>query len=152
MDLSVYTDPHRFGPGAWFKLLSDAIRAVNDLLKEAFVINTQAFCDQFRCKTCQGHYQKYIDSHPIKDYWNRKDKNGNDIGMFLWTWEFYNAVNTRLGKKIIPFEEAYKFYTEQDQGACFKCGEETTEEDPLPPFLTVYQPRDPVSFRLVSRN
>lgn len=123
MDRLALMDIGKIGPGIWFKIHSDAIAATTQSLKESFIININALCDGFKCKHCQPHFRKYINEHPIKNYFNIKNKNGIDIGIFQWTWEFHNAVNLRLGKHQPTLEESYEYFTNNTVGACYECGE-----------------------------
>lgn len=122
MDVSAFSEPEKVGPGYWHCIHVDAANAVTDELKRAFVININARCDHFKCKKCQGHFRKFIDSHPLKHYWNIKDNKGNDIGFFKWTWELHNQVNRFLKKYEPSLEEAYGYYSKSDAGVCFDCG------------------------------
>jgi len=99
----------------------DGVMATNDKLKEAFIININALCDNFKCKKCQPHFRKFIDTHNFKDYWYIKNTNGKDIGFFKWTWELHNQVNKFLGKNQPSLEDAYNFYANSDVGACSSC-------------------------------
>ena len=74
MNISLFSDPTKVGTGIWFKMHIDAKMATTDHLKDAFIVNTNAVCDNFRCKTCQPHFRKFIDTHPLRDYWNIKDE------------------------------------------------------------------------------
>lgn len=123
MDRLALMDIGKIGPGIWFKIHSDAIAATTQSLKESFIININALCDGFKCKHCQPHFRKYINEHPIKNYFNIKNKNGIDIGIFQWTWEFHNAVNLRLGKHQPTLEESYEYFTNNTVGACYECGQ-----------------------------
>ena len=117
MDRITLMDISKVGPGIWFKIHSDAIAATTQSLKESFIININALCDSFKCKHCQPHFRKYINEHPIEKYFNIKN------GIFQWTWEFHNAVNARLGKYQCKLEEAYRYYTDNNIGACYECGQ-----------------------------
>lgn len=123
MDRLALMDIAKIGPGIWFKIHSDGIAATTQSLKESFVININVLCDGFKCKHCQPHFRKYIDEHPIEKYFNIKNKNGKDIGIFQWTWEFHNEVNLRLGKYQCKLEEAYEYYTNNTIGVCHECGQ-----------------------------
>jgi hypothetical protein len=125
MDFSIFSDPIKVGPGIWFKMHIDAINAVTDALKEAFIININAVCDNFKCKKCQPHFRKFIDTHPLQNYWHIRDSKGRDIGFFQWTWEMHNQVNRFLKKYEPTLEEAYEFYSNSETGACFNCGSDT---------------------------
>jgi hypothetical protein len=122
MDFSIFADPVKIGPGIWFDLHVEAVHATTDPLKEAFIVNTNAKCDNFKCKKCQPHFRKFIDTHNWKDYWNILDVKGRDIGFFKWTWELHNQVNKFLGKYQPTLEEAYEFFANAEAGACFNCG------------------------------
>lgn len=169
MDGSIFADPVKVGPGVWFKMHIDAIKAITDSLKEAFVININAVCDNFKCKkTCQPHFRKFIDTHPFTNYWNIRDVQGRDIGFFKWTHEFHNEVNRSLGKYEPTFEEAYVYFSNAEIGACFNCGSPTATNLPvtydssvpeqrtraIPPILTLYRESGevkPLPFRLIPR-
>lgn len=121
MDISIFSNPVKIGPGIWFKMHSDGVKAINDELKRAFEINVNYTCDNFKCKTCQPHFRKFIDTHPFKNYWNIHDIKGRDIGFFKWTWELHNQVNKFLNKYQPTLEEAYDFFNDTEAGACFNC-------------------------------
>ena len=123
MDRLALMDIGKIGPGIWFKIHSDGIAATTQALKESFIVNINILCDGFKCKHCQPHFRKYINEHPIEKYFNIKNKEGKDIGIFKWTWEFHNAVNLRLGKYQCTLEEAYEYYTNNTIGACHECGQ-----------------------------
>ncbi|CAH6418406.1 Hypothetical protein HVR_LOCUS136 [uncultured virus] len=159
MDISIFSDPVKVGPGIWFKMHTDAVRAVTDALKEAFEINVNATCDNFKCKKCQPHFRKFIDTHPFHKYWNIIDSKGRDIGFFQWTWELHNQVNKFLDKYEPALEEAYNFFSDNDAGACFNCGgSETSQSEQrsraIPSILTLYRSSDikPQPFKLIARN
>jgi hypothetical protein len=143
MDGSIFADPKIIGPGAWFKIHTDAIGAITPALKEAFVININATCNNFRCKKCQMHFRKFIDSHPLRAYSNIRDEHGRDIGFFKWSWELHNQVNKFLNKPQPGLDEAYRFYLDSEANACVNCGNEDAEEvhvsPAIPDVLTLYR-------------
>lgn len=149
MDVSIFSDPTRVGPGIWFKMHIDAVEATTDKLKIVFEININALCDNFKCKKCQKHFRKFLNKHPLKYYWNIKDDKGRDIGFFKWTWEFHNAVNRYLGKYQPTLREAYEIYSTPDIGACFNCGNDKDNGDNvrsrgIPEILTLYRNSDKI--------
>lgn len=150
MDTTVFVDPVKIGPGIWFTMHSSAVAAITDELKKAFVKNINVLCDNFKCKKCQGHFRKFIDSRQLSNYWNIKDK-GRDIGFFKWTWELHNQVNRFLKKYEPSLEESYVFYTDTDAGVCFDCG--GVEQRSVPQILVAYKEGNvkPKPFRLVTR-
>lgn len=127
MDTSIFSDPVKIGPGIWFIIHTDAVKATTDPLKIAFEININAICDNFKCKKCQPHFRKFIDTHPFINYWNIRDAMGRDIGFFQWTWELHNEVNKFLHKYQPSLQEAYNFFSDSEAGACFNCGNNVTE-------------------------
>lgn len=142
MNTSIFTDPIKFGPGLWFKIHMDAISTNTDQLKNSYIININTLCDNFKCKHCQTHFRKFIDSHDFKKYWNIYNSKGEDIGFFKWSWELHNNVNRFLKKYEPSFEEAYNFYFNPDIGICTTCNGNSTknfDKDPnrkkLPDFL-----------------
>jgi len=161
MDGSVFTDPSKF-QGIWLKIHIDAVMAITDPLKEAFIININALCNGFKCKKCQPHFRKFIDTHDLKDYWNIKDISGKDIGFFKWSWELHNQVNKFLGKPQPTLEDAYKFYSDSEMGACSDCKGIPNDEAPpielrtraIPPILTLYREGGikPKPFRMIARS
>lgn len=165
MDVTVFSDPVKIGPGIWFAMHTDAIKATTDSLKSAFDIYVNALCDNFKCKKCQPHFRKFIDTHPFINYWNIYDELGRDIGFFKWTWELHNQVNKFLGKYQPTLQEAYDFFSNNEAGACFNCGAtavHSTESAPIieqrsnaiPAILTLYRSSKnikPQPFRLVSK-
>jgi hypothetical protein len=99
-----------------------AARATTDNLKEAFIVNINALCDNFKCKKCQQHFRKFIEKYDLKDYWNIYDSKGRDYGFFKWAWELHNHANGSLGKYKPSLEESYNYYTQSDAGVCTTCG------------------------------
>lgn len=128
MDVSTFSDPTKLS-GLWFKIHIDAAHAVTDELKRSFEININHTCDNFKCKKCQPHFRKFIDTHPFFKYWNIKDEKGRDIGMFQWSWELHNQVNRFLNKPQPGLMEAYEYYVDSEAGACFNCGGANTPND-----------------------
>ena len=164
MDTSTFSDPAKIGPGIWFGMHIDAINAITDSLKISFETKVNAICDNFKCKKCQTHFRKFIDTHPFHKYWNIHDELGRDIGFFQWTWELHNQVNKFLGKYQPTLQEAYEFFSDSEAGACFNCGNQDISNipndigeqrsRPVPQILTLYRPPDNTKyqpFRLIPR-
>lgn len=159
MNGSVFSDPKIIGPGTWFKIHTDAINATTPALKDAFVLNINSTCDNFRCKKCQMHFRKFIDNHPLKLYSNLRDAQGRDIGFFKWTWELHNQVNKFLGKPEPTLESAYQFYWDSEANACYNCGNESDDEPSvspaIPDILTLYREGKPIPvkpFKLINKS
>lgn len=132
MDTTLFTNPAIVGPGIWYKLHIEACNATSDILKEAFIINVNADCDNFKCKKCQPHFRKFINTHPLRDYWNITDVKGRDIGFFKWTWELHNQVNKHLGKYCPKLDEAFRYYNQAEQNVCYDCQGHRPSTNPNP--------------------
>ena len=48
------------------------------------------------CCICKTHALQYIQNNPPE----------NALNLFVWSWEFHNDVNTRLGKPIMDYATA----------------------------------------------
>jgi hypothetical protein len=120
MNTSKFDDPSKTGAGIWFVIHDMAVTAITDTLKQAYIIYINHLCDNFRCLNCRSHFRNYLDNNPLTNYWNIIE-NGKDIGFFKWSHEFHNAVNRRLNKLEVEFDEAYKFFSENN-GGCLNCG------------------------------
>jgi hypothetical protein len=123
-DMSDYlkklANPNSFRPGAWLVIHILAYRAKTNEEKQCFIKTMEKICDGLKCGTCKPHCIAYQKEHPISRYWNVKDENGQDIGMFKWSWAFHNAVNSRLGKPIMDFKTAYDLYSDMPEMFCKK--------------------------------
>jgi hypothetical protein len=70
-------------------------------------------CRHFPCVLCQGHCKAFLKAHPIENYIGitmNINRQVVDVGMFYWAWMFHNAVNQRLEKKTMTFENAFELY------------------------------------------
>lgn len=89
------------GPGKWdiMHLKTFAINSHQDKLDFIelfyFIINT------LKCANCVGHANMYVTAHPIEAHIDN---------LAEYMVDFHNAVNERLGKPVIPFEEARNMY------------------------------------------
>ena len=162
MNTEVFTDVARIGPGIWFGIHLLAIEADTNDKKNAYINYVNLLCDNFKCKTCQPHFRKFIDTHNFRDYWNIKDSKGNDIGFFRWSWELHNAVNKFLKKYQPTLEEAFNYYSNSEMGVCFDCGNgnnehaevQVTINRPIPTILNDYITKGdikPKPFKLIKK-
>lgn len=102
----------KFGPGQWHSLHVLSINATTAEKRRAFKEYIGLTCANFPCGVCRGHCSKYLSSHPIDDYM------ASALSLFTYTWEFHNVVNKRLGKKIIPFDQARLLYSSPSINVC----------------------------------
>jgi len=50
------------------------------------------------CEDCRYHFRSYVFTNPLLDF---EDP-------MIWSIDFHNAVNRRLGKKVLTYHEAYE--------------------------------------------
>lgn len=136
-DLKKLADPDTFGPGAWLVIHTLAFHAKTKEQKRNFEESMHVIQRGLKCEWCRQHCGEYLEKHPIKDYRNVRNKEGEDIGMFKWSWAFHNAVNTRLRKPTLDWETAYHLFSDSENALCTKdCGGgggEETSHSPEPP-------------------
>lgn len=122
-DFQDHTDPKYVGPGTWNVIHRLAINAVTPELQSCFIKSMNDICNGFPCHICKGHCQEYIKNHPMETYLGISvdvDGKKKPLGIFIWTWRFHNAVNTRLQKPIMSWETVYTLYTEGESILCSK--------------------------------
>jgi len=153
-NLKKLADPDSFGPGAWLVIHTLAFHAKTEKQKRNFEESMHVIQRGLKCESCRRHCGEYLEKHPIKDYWNVRNKDGEDIGMFKWTWAFHNAVNTRLHKPVLDWETAYHLFSDSENALCTKeCGggEETLHShSPETPQYHSYSHRRPASLQDLS--
>lgn len=118
-----HTDPKYTGPGTWNVIHRIAFKARTKSEQLAFISLMKEICAGFPCKVCNGHCTEYIKNHPMEDYLNTKVEIGHKkepLGLFIWSWKFHNAVNTRLKKPIMSWDTAYNIYSEKESLICSK--------------------------------
>ena len=130
MDTTKFSDPAIVGPGCWFKIHMDALHADTNSAKLNFIKFMTQMSEKFKCVDCRQHFKNYLVEHPPSDYFMKEQ------GMFIWAWEFHNAVNVRLHKPIITYEEALEYFSTADEGVCFDCGESSQKD--VPSLLNQY--------------
>ena len=113
-------NPNYSGPGIWFSLHSLGAYSKSSEEKRfaiSFIKNLQ---QNFPCGDCKGHFGSYIDTHPLEPLIN----DGNEESLFLWTFNFHNAVNHRLRKPIISYEDAKYIYYANSEFCMSGCTDE----------------------------
>jgi hypothetical protein len=111
------TDPSFIGPGVWYLMHKDAYEAQTQGKQMECIKNIKKECDEFPCPRCRQHCQNYIKDHPIEEYQGILVEN-KPLGIFLWTWKFHNAVNSRLKKPIIDWRTACSLYGSSANNLC----------------------------------
>jgi len=136
IDVEVMDTSKYYGPGLWtaFHCIAFYSRTKEDQLSAVYAI--KLMCRKFPCGTCRNHAKEYLKEHPIEKYIGVKTKDGEKLGLFIWTWKFHNAVNHRLDKPIISYEMAYEMYKNIDKdeenaeglgSSCGSCSEKADE-------------------------
>ncbi len=101
-----FANPTLWGPGVWFVLHLLAINAIN---QNETIKQIKFILHHLPCETCKEHALDYLSKFPIEDYKETKVSNTN-VGLFVWTFRFHNAVNYRHGKPQMSWEVAYNLY------------------------------------------
>jgi len=115
------TDPAYIGPGIWDFIHRTAFNAKTVEEQKSFIKQMKTICDEFPCIKCRGHCQEYIKNHPMEEYIDvtvDMDNEKINIGIFVWTWKFHNAVNARLNKPIMTWDTAYNIYSHSESLVC----------------------------------
>lgn len=103
-----------WGPGIWFTIHVNALNANNTSTKKDYVKFLHHLREYIPCSACKIHFYEYLNTVKPEKLINKKthadEESKKDISMFVWSWEFHNAVNKRLNKKVIKLKDAYEFY------------------------------------------
>jgi hypothetical protein len=93
------------GPGVWFKLHTDCAWANTIERKKCVVEQIKNLQENFPCNDCKSHFGDYLKSHPLE-----ATLNDDPESLFLWSVKFHNAVNFRLKKPQVSYEDAKSIY------------------------------------------
>jgi hypothetical protein len=129
-----HTDPSYVGPGSWNIIHQVAWRARTPEAQQWFIEFMKELCYHFPCVVCRGHCSEYIKNHPIEDYLEvtiEIEKQKVPLGLFIWTWKFHNAVNTRLRKPVMSWDTAYTLYSELENSNNLVCSKTCLESGPI---------------------
>lgn len=161
-DFKDQTDPKYVGPGHWNVIHRLSYKARTHEQQLHFIDDMKEICYGFPCTVCKGHCTEYISNHPLEEYIDILiEINGEKIalGMFIWTWKFHNAVNTRTKKPIMSWDTAYNLYSQTESLICSKnclAAEDPVNNNDVPvmpePILkaTLLPIKQPTQFRMIS--
>jgi hypothetical protein len=96
-----------WGPVGWkwiHRLCINYPLVVKGHTRDAFISAVWGFITQLPCLECRSHASTYIMNNP-PDMTSR-------YSLESWCFNFHNAVNERLHKKIITFDEYQEIYAE----------------------------------------
>lgn len=87
--------------GIWIALHTMAAHASQHPVDyDSFVKYTTLLITNLPCKECRSHATDYIQENPI----------GLSSHPFMWSWDFHNAVNERIGNDIVSYSDATDIY------------------------------------------
>ena len=109
------SNPKYIGPGTWNVIHTLAINAKTKKEQLIFITQMKIICEQFPCDKCSNHCKEYIKNHPMEEYVGttllpNSSESDTQLGMFIWSWKFHNAVNYRIGKNIMSWDVAHNLY------------------------------------------
>lgn len=120
------SNPEYIGPGYWAAWHIKSLQADGKEKKSEVARNIAIDIAYFPCMKCRTHAKEYVKSKPLMPAVRSLDK----LSLFKWTVDFHNAVNLRLGKPMINWQQAEKMWS--GEGVCLEdCGmdEEIKEEN-----------------------
>lgn len=90
----------KWGPGRWQSIHLTAAWA--DTPAKVAVFNTwiRHQISNLPCEECRMHASQYLEANPPED---AEDP-------FIWSWQFHNTVNRRLGKPELEYRVARDMY------------------------------------------
>jgi len=94
-----------WGPVGWRWLHLTAIyypRAPCPADAQRAAVRLRAFLARLPCAECRWHAARYLHHDPPA-------LSGSEA-FRVWTWRFHNAVNARLGHRLIPYAECRGLY------------------------------------------
>jgi hypothetical protein len=102
--------------GIWFSIHAFAKRC--DLISRADIFNLyiRSIILELKCLNCKKHAIDYVQNNEI----NYDLVSTIPNYLFLWTVDFHNTVNRRIGKPVLTYEEAFSLF--EDNEVCTDCG------------------------------
>lgn len=118
-------NPNYSGPGIWFNMHTNCAWATTPDQKRFTIDQIKNLQSKFPCGECKVHFGNYIQAHPMEP-----TINGNEEALFLWSFNFHNAVNARLRKPQFSYEDAKKIYYDDASFCSANCDEEKSKTPP----------------------
>ena len=131
-------NPNYTGPGIWFTIHSIAAQAKTPEEKKFVIKQIKYLQEHFPCGDCKIHFGEYINKHPLENAIN-----GSEESLFIWTFNFHNAVNFRLKKPQVTYEEAKSIFYKESIYCDAKCDQSEEVKNNKPPKIV---PRDMVGY------
>jgi len=117
------SNPKYIGPGYWDFIHRYAYNSRTHEEQLLFISIMKFICENFNCGNCREHCKTYIKNHPMEQYLDLTIDVENEslqLGMFMWSWKFHNAVNVRIKNPIMSWDTAYNLYSPNDNLVCSK--------------------------------
>lgn len=113
-----------WGPSMWRVLhsLSFSISEENEKDRKKFLDFLESLRTLLPCEDCRLHFSQYLEEHNPQKAEN----------LAVWTFDFHNAVNERLGKPQFSFEDVSKLYESSNAHCDMKCsGSKKTRQETM---------------------
>ena len=124
-------NPVYVGPGLWYSIHTISADAKTPEEKKWAIRYIKNLQHNFPCGDCKIHFGNYIDTHPLES-----TINGNEEALFLWSFNFHNAVNHRLKKPQVSYDDAKKIYYTDSEFCMAGCsGEDSSDKKTKHPKL-----------------
>ena len=121
------SDPKYIGPGYWTAWHIKSLHADDKNKKSEVARSIVVDIIYFPCMNCRNHAKDYVRKNPLIEAIKKDDP----LSLFIWTVNFHNFVNMRLGKTMINWQQDKKLWS--GENVCFEnCGmdeEEKGEEE-----------------------
>lgn len=110
-------NPNYVGPGLWYSIHSITANAKTPEEKKDAIRYIRNLQSNFPCGECKIHFGNYLSTHSPES-----TLNGNEESLFLWSFNFHNAVNHRLKKPQVSYEDAKKIFYTNSEFCMSDCG------------------------------
>ena len=87
-------------PKKWKEIHTKAALAKTSDQKAEYYRYLHDFSTIFPCGSCRAHFKMYLNTNPPEE----------SPDPFVWSWEFHNHVNARLGKRPMDLFTAQELY------------------------------------------
>lgn len=107
------SDPKVWGPSFWFTLHTSAAFYPNNaspIVRDRMKDRILAIPYEIPCSNCRVHAIDFIEKH--RDKLDNIVSGKHALGSFYV--DFHNQVNKRYGKPLWSYEQAYKFYSDEN--------------------------------------
>jgi hypothetical protein len=112
-------NPNYVGPGLWYGIHTMAANAKTPERKRYAIEEIRNLQSNFPCGECKIHFGNYLSTHSPET-----TINGNEEALFLWSFNFHNAVNHRLKKPQVSYDDAKKIFYTDSEFCMSDCGSE----------------------------